>query len=74
MWEFTSPEEMPEPGVRDAAVRFVPVKKGWPAPEASVRVTVRKAAPDITLPRTSGIVYGQPLSSCVLSGVPQRGQ
>ena len=72
MWAFIYPEEMPEPGVRDAAVRFVPVKKGWPAPETSVRVTVRKAAPDITLPRTSGIVYGQPLSSCVLSGGAAR--
>ena len=41
MWEFVSPEEMPEPGVRDVFVRFVPVKKGWPAPEASVREAAR---------------------------------
>ena len=67
-WEFASPGELLTPGEHNVAVKFVPLKAGWPEGTASVPVTVRKASPEISLPKAESIIYGQPLSESRLSG------
>ena len=67
-WEFVNPGELLTPGTHDVPVKFVPRKAGWPEGTASVQVTVRRASPEISLPKAGNIIYGQPLSESRLSG------